>query len=68
MPHKGCIVKLHTGDGDNWVPAIVTSDTNAEGKCFVTAFPGPNKDGESLGSPVAELEVGPGTGKYEFTK
>lgn len=66
MAAKGSFVKLHTGDG-TWVPAIVTSDTNADGKCFVTAFPGPNKDSKSLDSPACEIEAGPGTGEYEFT-
>lgn len=63
---KGEIVKLHTGDG--WVPAIVTSDANDDGKFFVTAFAGPAKDDENLQGAASELEVGPGTGKYEVSR
>ena len=63
---KGTTVKLHTGNGDEWVPAIVTSDPDAEDKVWVTAFPGPAKDSESLGSATAEILAAPGVGKYEF--
>lgn len=62
---KGSIVKLHTGDGE-WVPAIVTSDANDEGKHWVTAFPGPSKDDESLQADASPVQAGPGTGRYEF--
>lgn len=65
MAPVGTIVKLHTGSGA--VPAIVTTEANEEGKHWVTAFPGPNKDDEQLQEAASPVLAAPGTGKYEFT-
>ena len=64
---KGDIVKLHTGHDGEWVPAIVTSDANDEGKHWVTAFPGPAKDDESLQGDASPVLAAPGQARYEFT-
>jgi hypothetical protein len=63
---KGSIVKLHDGDG-GWVPAIVCSGANEDGKHWVTAFPGDAKDDADLQSAAAPVLAAPGTGRYEFT-
>lgn len=66
MTAIGEIVHLHTGDGRK-VAAIVTTEANEEGKHWVSAFPGPNKDDENLQADVSPVLAAPGTGRYEFT-
>lgn len=65
MAAKGDIVKFHTGTG-KWVPAVVTTSANEDGKQWVTVFPGPHKDDEQLQADACPVLAGPGDGKYEF--
>lgn len=65
MAKKGTFVKVFTGNGGDWVVGVVTSEPDKDGKQWVTAFPGPDKDNESLQADASPVLSGPGTDKYE---